>query len=189
MDRKKSWMVVSISAIVLSVLSLLLPVLTYTSARTGRTTGYNIFSLVFNSDMVREVFGEYNGRFLYGLDYGFIGVLVFLLALIGITAIILAFVGIKSMAKQYESARPFKLAMCGLIGTAIPSVLLLILFLVSRNRYDGVMSLGAYIIITPVAMVLACLTVVNRHRLTQEEIRLQQEASAYIRPAGDLPEQ
>ena len=91
------------------------------------------------------------------------------------------------MTKQYESEKPFRLAISGLIGTAVPSVVLLILYLYSKNQYAGTLHLGAYIIITPIAMVLACLTVTSRHRLTQEEAKLQQEAKAYIRPAGDLP--
>ena len=49
------------------------------------------------------------------------------------------------------------------------------------------MHLGAYIVITPIAMILACLTVTNRHRLTKDELQLQKEASLYIKPATDLP--
>ena len=91
------------------------------------------------------------------------------------------------MTKQYESEKPFRLAISGLIGTAIPSIVLLVLYLYSKNQYAGTMHLGAYIIITPIAMVLACMTVTSRHRLTQEEAKLEQEAKQYIRPAGDLP--
>ena len=38
-----------------------------------------------------------------------------------------------------------------------------------------------------IAMIIACLTVTARHRMSREEARIQAEARAYIRPAGDLP--
>ncbi len=187
MNNKKTWLIVSIGSICLSLFSLFLPVLSYRSARTGVVSGYNIFRLINNRDMIRNVFEEYNGAFLRGMSYSTISKMIVFLSIIGVTAIVFAFVGIRSMVKQYESAWPFRLAISGLIGTAIPSLTLLVLFIVSKNQYDGVMTLGTYIIITPIAMVLACVTVVNRHRLTLEEKKLQEEASVYIRPAGDLP--
>lgn len=187
MNQKKNWMYISIGSIILSVVSLVLPIMSYRSARTGVLTNYNVFKMLNNTELISNVFEEYNGDFLRGMSYGTVSTLIILLSIVGVSAIVMAFIGIRSMAKQYESAWPFRLAMGGLIGTAIPSITLLILFIFSQNQYDGKMMLGAYIIISPIAMILACLTVVNRHRLTQEEILLQKEASKYIHPAGDLP--
>lgn len=187
MKKKQSWMYISIGSIILSLLSLFLPVITYQSARTGIVGHYNIIKLLSNDELINNVFREYTGEFLRGMSYSKVSTWVILLCIVGVGAIILAFAGIKSMTKQYESEKPFRLAISGLIGTAVPSVVLLILYLCSKNQYAGTLHLGAYIIITPIAMVLACLTVTSRHRLTQEEVKLQQEAKAYIRPAGDLP--
>lgn len=187
MDKKQNWMYISIGSIISSLLSLFLPVITYQSARTGIVGHYNIIKLLSNDELINNVFQEYTGEFLRGMSYSEVSTWVVLLCIVGVGAIILAFVGIKSMTKQYESEKPFRLAIAGLIGTAVPSIVLLILYLYSKNQYAGTMHLGAYIIITPIAMVLACLTVTSRHRLTQEEVKLQQEAKAYIRPAGDLP--
>ena len=187
MGKKQNWMYISIGSIVLSILSLFLPVITYQSARTGMIGRYNIIKLISNDELINNVFEEYTGEFLRGMSYSEVSTWVILLCAVGVGAIILAFVGIKSMTKQYESEKPFRLAISGLIGTAIPSIVLLVLYLYSKNQYAGTMHLGAYIIITPIAMVLACLTVTSRHRLTQEEAKLQQEAKAYICPAGDLP--
>lgn len=187
MDKKQSWMYVSIGSIILSVASLMLPVLSYQSAKTGITTHYNIFKLLSNSDLIQNVFREYRGEFLHGMSYSAISVCVVILSLVGLTAIVLSFVGIKSMSKQYESARPFQLTICGLVGTAIPSIVLLILYIFSRSQYAGTMRLGAYIIVTPIAMVLACFAVTNKYRMSKEEAAIEKEARCYIRPAGDLP--
>lgn len=184
--NKKNWLIISIGSICLSLFSLLLPVLSYRSARSGIVTRYNIFGLIKNSDMIENVFAEYNGDFLRGMSNSTVSTLIILLSIVGVAAIFCAFIGIRSMAKQYESAWPFRLALSGLVGTAVPSLTLLVLFFFFQNQ-DGAMTLGTYIIVTPISMVLACITVVNRHRLTQEEKRLQAEASSFIRPAGDLP--
>lgn len=187
MEKKQNWMYISIGAIILSLLSLFLPVITYQSARTGIIGRYNIIKILDTRELNENVFSEYTGEFLRGMSDSDTSMWAVLISIIGVTAIVLAFVGIKSMTKQYESETPFRLAICGLIGTAIPSIVLLVLYLYSMNQYEGTMHLGAYIIITPIAMVPACLTVTSRHRMTQEEARLQKEAQLYIRPAGDLP--
>lgn len=187
MDKKQKWMYTARGAIILSIASLLLPVISYTSARTGITTRYNVFGL-FNTDALNSnIFNEYTGEFLYGMSESETSFWVVLLCIIGIVAIVLAFVGIRSMSKQYESVAPFRLVICGLIGTAIPSIVLLILYIFSKNQYSGTMHLGAYVIVTPIAMVIACLTVTSKYRLNQEEAKAQTEARAYIKPAGDLP--
>ena len=186
MNKKQSWMYTAIGALVLSIVSLLMPVMTYQSGKTGVITKYNIFKLINSEELNEYVFTEYRGEFLYGMSDSATSFWVVVCCLIGITAIILAFVGIKSMAKQYESARPFRLAILGLIGTALPSIVLLILYFVSKNQYLGTMHLGAYIIITPIAMIIACLTVTSKYRMSKEEAAAQAEARKYIRPAGDL---
>lgn len=187
MDKKQRWMITATGSIILSIASLLLPVISYTSTRTGTTSRYNIVGLFNTDELNSTIFNEYTGDFLYGMSESATSFLVVLLCIVGIAAIILAFVGIRSMSKQYESAAPFRLAICGLVGTAIPSIVLVVLYIFSKNQYTGTMHLGAYIIITPIAMVIACLTVTSKYRLNQGEAKALAEAKAYIRPAGDLP--
>ena len=187
MDKKQKWMYTALGSIILSIASLLLPVISYTSARTGVTTRYNISGLLNTEAVNSNIFNEYTGDFLRGMTESQTSFWIVLLSIVGVAAIVLAFIGIRSLNKQYESSSPFRLAICGLIGTAIPSIVLLMLYIFSKNQYAGTMHLGAYIIVTPIAMVIACLTVTSKYRLNQEEAKAQQEAKAYIRPAGDLP--
>lgn len=188
MDKKKTWMYISIGSIVLSLASLLLPIISYKSAVTRQVTRYNIFGLLGRDEFIKNVFGEYTGTFLRNIEYSEVSLWIILICAVGVAAIVFAFVGIRSMTKQYESAVPFRLAIGGLIGTMIPAIILLTLYIVAKDQYAGTLHLGAYIVITPIAMALACLTVTGRHRLTQEEAKIQAEARAYIRPAGDLPQ-
>lgn len=186
MAKKNRWMAVATGAIVLSLSSLLLPVISYRS-KTGLRSDYNIFALLGTSDFAQVVFGDYTGTFLKGFPYETIELYTKLLVAVGAGAIVLALVGINSMSKQYESNTPFILTLLGLVGTAIPSITLIVLYTMSAEQFMGTISLGPYAVVTPLAMICACMAVTARHRMTAEEARLQREASAYIRPAGDLP--
>ena len=185
--KKNTWYFVATGAIVLSMVSLLLPIVTYINVD-GIKRSFNIFGIMFNSNFRFFIFSEYRGEFLYGLSYDTIAVLAVLLSLVGVGAIVLAFVGINSMNKQYESSTPFVLAVAGLVGTALPSITLFAIYLVSHSHYLGTMRLGAYIFVTPLAMIAALFAVTARHRLSREEAQARAAASAYIRIAGDLPE-
>ncbi|MCI6958025.1 MAG: hypothetical protein SPI15_00330 [Candidatus Faecousia sp.] len=186
--RNKNWVFLSAGALVLSLLSLFLPVVTYTTGiGRGVTHSYNIVQLLDGESFVENVLGEYHGSFLFGLSAGAANAILVLLCVIGAAAIPLSAVGLRSMAKQYESAWPFRLTLTGILCTAIPAVALLIAVMMSGAQFPGDLRPGAYLFVTPAAMAVSCATVVKRHRLTQEELRIRKAAAAYIRPAGDLP--
>lgn len=184
--NKNGWYVLATGAIVLSLITLLLPIVSYTNA-VGVTRSFNAFAIATDSTFAPFIFNEYQGEFLYGVSYGTITLCAVILCIIGLGAIILAFVGINSMTKQYESSKPFEYAVLGLVGTAIPSIVLLALYFVSASQYPGTMTVGPYLIVTPLAMLAAIGAVTARHRVSREEAQARAAAAAYIRPAGDLP--
>lgn len=170
------------------MVSLLFPIITYTDKR-GGVHPFNIFKLL-GGGFAAIVQEEYTGGSLIDMSNGAFDLVVAIVSLIGAAAAIVAsFVGIRSMAKQYESQWPFRMTVCGLVGTAIPALLLIIAGMLSSSSYMGKISLGAYVIVTPLAMVVSVLTVVRRHRLTRTELEIQKEAASYIHVAGDLPRQ
>ena len=188
--KNKNWMLISIGALILSLLSLFLPVISYTT-NYGNDVGikysFNIIKLLDGQSFVEHVLCEYRGSFLYGMSESAANIVIAILCLIGVAAIVLSFVGLRSMAKQYESSWPFRLTLAGIVCTIIPAVAILIAVLMSGDEFYGTMRVGIYSYITPIAMVVSCITVAKRHKLTQEELRIQKAASAYIKPAGDLP--
>lgn len=187
MKRKKLWTNLSFWMLVLSIITVFLPVISYKHSTIDTKKGYNIFSMLQNKDFVMTVFGkEYQGEFMRGLSNTAMYVIVAVLAIVGAAAIISAFIGVNSMTKQYESPWPFRLALGGAIGTALPSVVLLVLILISKDQFAGEMEFGAYILITPAAMLVACIHTTGLHRETRAEAALRKEAEQYIRPAGDL---
>ena len=192
-------MYISFSALFLSVVSLFLPIITYKNSN-GKTYSYNVFRLFRGSDFIRNVLSDDNGAFMRNgknpiLKYftsltaeDFLpSFLTILITAVAVLAIVISIIGIFSMSKQYESNWPFTLTLIGLIGTAIPAVVLLIIYLISKKYFNEAISVGAYVFITPLAMIAAIITVTNRHRLSLKERRIQEEARRYLIPAGDLP--
>ena len=199
MTKKNTWMYISFSALFLSVVSLFLPIITYKNSN-GKTYSYNVFRLFRGSDFIRNVLSDDNGAFMRNgknpiLKYftsltaeDFLpSFLTILITAVAVLAIVISIIGIFSMSKQYESNWPFTLTLIGLIGTAIPAVVLLIIYLISKKYFNEAISVGAYVFITPLAMIAAIITVTNRHRLSLQERRIQEEARRYLIPAGDLP--
>lgn len=188
-EKNKNWMFISIGALILSLLSLLLPIVSYT-AGDGKDKGvcyhFNIFQLLDGETFVDGVLREYRGSYILEMSAATANMLILILCAIGMAAIVLSFVGLRSMSKQYESSWPFALTMAGIILTAIPAIVILIVVLMSGDQFPGEMQPGTYMYITPIAMVISCITVTMRHKLTREELRIQNAARAYIRPAGDL---
>lgn len=188
--KNKNWMLISIGALALSLLSLFFPVISYT-ANYGNDVGvkysFNIVKMLDGQSFIEHVLCEYRGSFLYGMSEAAANTVIGTLCVVGVAAIVLSFVGLRSMAKQYESAWPFRLTLAGIVCTVIPAVAILISVLMSGDEFYGTMQVGTYSYITPIAMIVSCVTVTRRHKLTQEELRIQKAASTYIRPAGDLP--
>lgn len=199
MDKKKTWMYIAVAAIVLSVVSLFLPVITYQNSN-GNVYSFSLVDIITKgSDFIDYVLMDNDGSFaakvntpvlsslLYmSSDETLPKLLIAIIGIIGVGAIAASALGIRSMSKQYESAWPFRLTITGLILNAIPAVAIIILTLISRNYFTNDIKLGAYVFFTPLAMIAAIITVTNRHRITLEEKQIQEEAKQYLRPAGDL---
>lgn len=189
-EKNKSWVLVSVAALALSVFSLFLPVIRYT-ANLGDDVGirysFNIVKLLEGKSFVAYVLSEYRGSIFNSMSAGAANIITRFLCYVGVAAILLSFIGLRSMAKQYESVWPFVLTLAGIICTAIPATAILIVVLMSGNAFYGNIQAGAYGYATPVAMIVSCIAVTKRHKLTREELAIQKAASAYIWPAGDLP--
>lgn len=186
-EKNKNWMKISVGALVLSFGSLFLPVVLYNPTQHGTVHAFPLLKLLDGESFVQNVLSEYRGSFLYGMSEETANMVLLLLSVIGIAAIVLSFVGLKSMSKQYESIWPFVLTILGIVCTAIPAVALLIAVSMSGDGFTGTLRAGLYAYVTPAAMIISCITVTRRHKLTREELNVQKLASEFIRPAGDLP--
>ena len=180
MKKNIQWLLPVLACIVASVASVFLPVLTYQYPH-GQEIGYNIFDFIEPVELGR-IMSTYSGSFVVNIGQGFVTVL----AVCAVLAIVAAFVGVITMSLQRPNTWQFVLALVGIIGTAIPSVVVFLAVILSKNYFPGVFRFGVYPIITPIAMVLCMITVTRKHKRTQAEIRAAEKAKGLIRPGGDL---
>lgn len=180
MKKNIRWLLPVLTCIIASVASIFLPVLTY-KYPTGQTVSFNVFGFVEPVEL-SKILSTYSGSFVVNIDQ----VAVTILAVAAVLAIIAAFVGVITMSLQRPNTWQFVLALVGIIGTAIPSVLVFLAVILSKNYFPGTFSFGVYPIITPIAMVLCMITVTKKHKKTQAERRAAEKAKGLIRRGGDL---
>lgn len=181
MKKNVQWLLPVLTCIVASVASVFLPVLTYVYPN-GKKVAFNLLNFTEPSPELVDILSSYNGRFAVYIDRIWLTVL----AVLAVMAIVAAFVGVITMSTQRPNKWQFVLALAGLIGTAIPALLVMIAVPISHQILPGAFRVGVYPIITPIAMAMCMVTVTRKHKRTQAEIQAAEKAKDLIRPGGDL---
>lgn len=182
--KRNAWLYASVGGLVLSVVTLFLPVISYTSS-SNRHYSYNLVSIVKDSyGFISQTLSEYTGNFLYNSSDEQLTVLMVLISVIGVTALMLAAIGIATLSQQKPNVGPFVLALLGLVGTAIPALTLLVMYMLSGSYFMGTLRIGAYAIVTPIAMVCAMVAVTYKRKATLEELRAQELSRQYWSDPG-----
>lgn len=178
--NKKTWLTITLMCLFLSVISLVFPILTYVYP-SGRSQPFNLFKFL-NPEELGDVLSQYTGSFALAIEEQDIPVF----ATIGVLSIVAAFVGVITLSIQRPNLWQFVLAMAGLIGTLIPSVLLFVVVISSIDYFPGSFKFGAYPVVTPISMGICIYMVTRKRKLTQEEIEAEKKAARYLRSLGDL---
>lgn len=181
MKKNIQWLLPVLTCIAASVASVFLPVLTYIYP-SGREVSFNLFGFTQPSEDLLNILASYDGPYQMYVDK----IWITILAVLAVMAIIAAFVGVITMSLQRPNTWQFVLALVGIIGTAIPAIIVIIAAPVSQQFLPGTFRFGVYPIITPIAMVMCMITVTKKHKRTQAEIRAAEKAKGLIRPGGDL---
>ena len=185
MKKNIRWLLPLIICIVASIASVFLPVLSYTykiGTYYGLTAKFNIIDFIEPSEEFVDIMATYSGSWSVYVDE----VWLTILSILAVLAIIAAFVGVITMSRQRPNTWQFVLALVGIIGTAIPSLLIFLAVILSKNYFPGRFSFGIYPIITPIAMILCLIAVTQKRKKTQAEIQAEEKAKGLIRRAGDL---
>lgn len=178
--NRKLWLSITLVCLGFSIISLLFPILTYIHP-TGKTQVFNIFGFL-RPDELGKVLSQYTGSVALSIEQQDIP----FFAVIAVLSIVAAFAGVITMSVQRPRFWQFIMAMTGLIGTLIPSVLLFIVVISSINYFPGNFKFGSYPIITPFTMSLCIYMVTRKHKLTQVEIQAEKIAAQYLHTMGDL---
>jgi hypothetical protein len=181
MKKNIQWLMPVLACIIASVVSVFLPILTYVYP-SGAKEAFNLFGFTEPSRNLLKILASYTGPYEMDIDKAWLTVL----AVLAVLAIIAAFVGVITMSLQRPNTWQFVLALVGIIGTAIPAIIVIIAAPLSQRFFPGTFRFGVYPLITPVAMTLCMITVTRKHKRTQAELRAAEKAKGLIRPGGDL---
>lgn len=179
--KRSTWLGVALSCLLFSVISMFLPVLKYEYANGIKTVEFSVLDFL-DPDELTKVLSQYTGSFRMNVDST---VAVFLACLAGL-AIVAAFVGVITMSVQRPNKWQFVLAMIGLVGTVIPSILVFAAVLLSVRYFPGTFSCGAYPIITPLSMGVCIYMVTYKHRRSQAELEAEKRAAQHWHAPGDI---
>lgn len=180
-ERKKNaglW--IALVWLLLGVFSMFVSVVSYTTPA-GVKTRYAIQDLIDGQRFSQEVLRQYTGSFK--LEIG--SWALTLLCVLAVCAIVSALLGILILSKQRPARWPFVMTVLGVVGTAIPALLILFAALLSASAFPGKIAPGVYPIVTPVA-VLLCLLLVTRERKRVARATAAANENSYLQRGGDL---
>lgn len=180
--KRGTWLGVALACLLISIISMFLPVLTYEYADGRTVIEFSVLDFL-DPDELTDVLSQYTGAFAVKVDSS----VAVILACLAVLAIVAAFVGVITMSVQRPNKWQFVLAMIGLVGTAIPSILVFAAVLLSVRYFPGTFSCGVYPVITPISMVVCMYMVTHRHRHTQAELEAEKRAAQHWHAPGDIP--
>lgn len=179
--KTEQWFILAISCLVLSIVSLFTTIITYTDMF-GYKYSFNIIDLL-EGEMFEEVVLT---QLISDPIIIMSSTTITFLAILAIGALVCAFVGLITLRAQYPSDKQFLLTLVGVIGTAIPSILIIIGVLISGEYYYGTIGCGIAPIFTPIAMLVCVRTVLRRKDKVKAALQAKVAAEGLLKQAGDL---
>jgi len=179
--QRKGWIITAIICLIVSIVSLFITIIKYTGINGVRNT-YNILDFIDYQRFADEVLTEYSGSMFLSVEDSTVRIF----AMIGVIAIVLAVIGIFGMSLQKRNTWSFVLTLLGLVGTLIPSIVIILAVVLSREYFQGTLSCGLYPIITPIAMIICIITVSWKRKKTKEELEAERIAGQFLRRGSDL---
>jgi ABC-type Fe3+ transport system permease subunit len=131
---------------------------------------------------VHRVLYHYNGPVWW--DIGELTVM--LLTVAAILALLCAVIGLFTLRQQRPNTWQFILTIVGLVGTGLPSILVITAVFLSDKYFDGDVTCGICPVIMPLSMIICIFAVLRRKNHVTEQLRREALAKGLIRKAGDL---
>lgn len=183
MKNGRNWLLAAWVGLIFSIFAMTLtPVVTYTKAMTG-TESFTILTLISDGgSFSRSVLNDYTGPVLVHFQ----GEAVASIAIIAVLAVLCAAAGLGMIGTQRPRRWQFRLTFIGLVGTAVPSLLILLGVFLSDRYFIGTLQCGAAPIITPIAMIVSIVAVAQRKNRLQAELESKLMTEGKIMRGGDL---
>ena len=179
--QRKTMFYISIGCLLVSFVSLFLPVIVYTTDR--KKYSYSVLTLITKADeFEKAVLMKYKGPVVWDIT----GSITVVLVVIFVFAIICSVIGLFTLRVQWPNNWQFILTIVGLVGVAFPSLVLIISVVGYGKYFPGKISFGPAPVITIIAMIACIFAVVRRKNRVAEEKKKELETKGLIRKAGDL---
>lgn len=181
--KRNGLVILAYASLAVAILSIFTTIVGYTNGG-GEKRTFSIFDFMSadGGDFDSFVSSEYMGKVYWDVDATIIKVF----AVIGIVAFVCAILGLTMISKQKENKASFLLALIGLIGSAAPSILILICLIVLGGQYQGTIEVGIYPIVSPIAMIICILATTQMHRRNLESQKKMKEVEGLMFKGGDL---
>ena len=166
--KKMIWFIIAISCVVISILSLFMSIITYTTEDGHMKYSFSILDLIGqSSEFEKYILKEYKGPVVWDIT----GAITAVLAIFVVAGILCAIMGLITLRAQRPNTWQFILTITGLIAVAFPSIVLIVCVLGYGKYYAGTIGFGIAPIITPIAMITCIIVVVRRKNKLAEELR------------------
>lgn len=182
--KRGTWLAIALTLLMVSLVSMLLPVLTY--ELNGREiASFNVLDVAGQSLELTAILSTYTGELSLDIDPW----VATLLAVLAGASVVAAFAGVITVSAQRPNRWQYLMAMTGLVGTLIPSVVIYVILILSLRYFPGTFRCGVYPIVTPIAMCICVYMVTHRYRHSRAQLYAQMAAEKHWRnPGGLLPD-
>lgn len=183
MERLKDKLLIigAYMCLAVSILSLFTTIIGYKNGN-GEYKAFSVLDLVSSGEFEEFVGSEYTGTVYIAIQ----GTVLHIFVVVGIAAIFCVVIGLATLSSQKKNVWPFIMTLIGLIGTMVPSILILVFVLALNNNYIGTLSCGVYPIITPIAMIISIIASTQMFRRNRAYVKKLKAAEGLIFHGGNL---
>ena len=179
---KKIFYYIAITGLVLSIISIFLPVISY-EVKGGKEYKYSIVGLLTDSEEFEtNILDDYEGPVVWDIT----SKITVILVVTFIAGILCSVIGLVTLRAQRPNTWQFILTIIGMIGVAVPSLILIISVTGYGKYFDGKLKFGIAPVITIISMIICIFAVIRRKNKVAEELRKQLEQKGIMWHAGDL---
>lgn len=179
--KRGTWLAIALTLLMVSLVSMLLPVLTY--ELNGReVASFNVLDIAEQSLELTAILSTYTGQLSLDIDPW----VATLLAVLAGASVVAAFAGVITVSAQRPNRWQYMMAMTGLVGTLIPSVVIYVILILSIRYFPGTFRCGVYPIVTPIAMGICVYMVTHRYRHSRAQLYAQMAAEKHWSNPGSL---
>lgn len=179
-EKKKMWFYAAVISLAVSIFSAFTTVMSYITPD-GDLYTFNIIDLLKGRDFTEKVLVWYEGEVYWHIDTFWVS----FFSTVSVVSLVLAIAGLVTIRQQRPNTWQFSITITGLIGTALPALLILVAVLMLGDNSPGILRCGIYPIVSPIATLVSVLAVHRKKNIAMEERRKELGKRGQLWNAGE----